>query len=160
MLNENLEFATAPQDVKDAFIGKVDKLPMNAGTKFFKRTGFPLVGPKGITAWWSFVETTKLPSGIVADGLRQSEELAHRVGASHRDYQRVRAAVSERFGNSMRHLLIAELSVGVWGFAGKASGQKEFNDPELRNVYLIGGAVQVWIPNLTISHIHEIPRAI
>lgn len=50
--------------------------------------------------------------------------------------------------------LVIELLKTVWGFAGKTSGQLE--DEDVGNVYLIGGAYQLWIPNLTISHVKQI----
>ena len=115
-----------------------------------------MLGPNGITPWWSFVEQTRLPSGIVADGLRRSEELANRLGSSARNYQRVRAAVSDNFKNSMRHLLIVELINDVCGFVGKVMGQPEFADTKLNHVYLIGGSCQLWIPNLTLSHVRQV----
>jgi hypothetical protein len=58
----------------------------------------------------------------------------------------------------MANLLLVEINP-VWGFAGQASGQREFADdrPDLRHVFLIGGAHQVWVPNLTPQSVREIP---
>jgi hypothetical protein len=157
LLNEDFQFSGASKQVKDAFIGSPEKVPLSPGTKLYKWTDYPLVSPNGITPWWCFVIQRRLPSGMVADGFRRTEQLAARLGTTHRDYQRVRTAVSEQFQNTMQNLLVSELTLACWGFAGKAIGQQEFKDPQLKNVYLIGGKCQVWIPNLTVAHIRQIP---
>ena len=48
----------------------------------------------------------------------------------------------------MANLLVVQLKVPVWGFAGRCNGQPEFEDEEkdLGHVFLIGGAFQVLIP--------------
>ena len=156
-LNEKLTFASAPADARSAFIGTPDKVLLRRGTKLYKWTDYDLCGPRGITPWWSYVEQTHLPGGFVAEGFRTSETRARRLGVTHRQYQRVRSAVSEKFGNNLRVLLLTELLDDLWGFAGRTSGQPEFKDPALANVFLIGGKGQLWIPNLTVRHIREIP---
>jgi hypothetical protein len=156
-LNENLTFSTAPAEVKASFLGVPDKVWLAPGRKLFKWTDYPLVNNGRITPWWCFVERTGLPSGSVAEGFRDSEMRAHRLGVSHRKYQGVRAAISEKFNNKLENLLLAEITTGVWGFAGVTRGQAEFKDPKLANVYLIGGRGQLWIPNLTDADIREIP---
>ena len=105
----------------------------------------------------SYVKQTRLPSGFVADGFRTSEIMAGRLGVTHRQYQRVRSAVSENFNNNLQNLLLIELLDNVWGFAGTTSGQPEFKDPALANVFLIGGKGQLWIPNLMAAHVRRIP---
>jgi hypothetical protein len=59
----------------------------------------------------------------------------------------------------MTDLLMIQLNEPVWGFAGQASGQREFADEqrELQNVLLIGGAFQVWVPNLEPRHVTAVP---
>ena len=96
---------------------------------------------------------------MVADGFRTSEERAARLGKSHREFARARAAVSEQFGNTMKNLLVIQINVQVWAFAGQASGQREFADDQvdLKHVYLIGGAHQVWVPNLEPYHVTSMP---
>lgn len=156
-LNDNLAFSTAPTDVRSSFIGTPDKVLLRRGTKLYKWTDHDLVGPRGITPWWSYVEQTALPSGFVAEGFRTSEIRARRLGVAHRQYQKVRSAVSETFNNNLRNLLLIELLDYICGFAGRTSGQPEFKDPALANVFLIGGKGQLWIPNLTSRHIRPIP---
>ena len=156
ILNENYAFSSAPVDVRSAFIGTPEKILLRRGKKLYKWTDYELNNPVGITPWWSFVEQTRLPGGFVAEGFRTSETMAHRLGVTHRQYQKVRSAVSEQF-NKLENLLLVELLRDAWGFAGRTRGQPEFKDPALANVFLIGGKGQVWIPNLTPSYMREIP---
>jgi hypothetical protein len=96
---------------------------------------------------------------MMAEGFRVAEERAARLGRSHRNFARARAAISDQFGNTMANLLLIEINQPVWGFAGQASGQPEFaaERPNLGHVFLIGGAHQVWVPNLTPQSVREIP---
>jgi hypothetical protein len=159
ILNEDLRFVDLDATVKLAFRGVPDRISLTPNVQLYKWTSHPLVHGTRITPWWSFVQTTRLPSGMVAEGFRIAEERAARLGKSHREFTRARAAVSGQFGNTMSNLLVIRLNVQVWGFAGQASGQREFADEEreLRDVYLIGGGHQVWIPNLTPRHVTPIP---
>ena len=95
----------------------------------------------------------------MAEGFRVSEERAARLGRTHRDFAKARAAISDRFQNSMTNLLVIQLKEPVWGFAGQASGQRQFaeDQADLQHVFLIGGAYQIWIPNLTLRHISALP---
>lgn len=150
VLNENVSFLSARSDDRRAFLGEPEKMLFRAGTRLYKWTSYPLVGEEGrITPWWSFVIRTHLPSGMVAEGFRDSESRARRLGVSHAEYQRVRGAVSEKFNNAMSKLLLVQLAKSVWGYAGTTSGQQEFKDPSLDHVYFIGGKCQVYVPNLT-----------
>jgi hypothetical protein len=153
-LNDSLRFEDADRSVREAFTRTPEKIRLPLGTRLCKWTTPALVDAYRLSPWWSFVESTRLPSGALAEGFRVSEERAKRLGRSHRDFARVRAAVSEQFGNPMTHLLVISLNEAVWGFVGQAGGQREFKDErvDLRNVLLIGGAWQVWVPNLTRQH--------
>jgi hypothetical protein len=159
ILNEGLRFESIDATVKRAFLRPAEKLLLSPRTRLYKWTDAPLNQGGRISPWWSFVETTPLPSGIVADGYRVSEERAKRIGRTHRQFARSRAAISGQFNNRLSNLLVIELSVPVWGFAGQASGQPEFarDQPELANVFLIGGAYQVWVPGLTPMYVKSIP---
>ena len=68
------------------------------------------------------------------------------------EFARSRNAVTEQW-NDMGSLMKAEFKKPVWGFAGRTSGQRKFNDPdhpaEQFNVVFIGGDFQLCIPNLT-----------
>ena len=159
LLNETCRFEAAAPTVKRAFLRTPEKIQLHARTQLYKWTNRPLLGNRGITPWWSFVESTRLPSGALAEGFRVAEERAARLGKPHREFARARAAISDQFDNSMSDLLVVTLHEAVWGFAGQASGQPEFRDDqvELRHVILIGGAWQVWIPNLTSRHVTALP---
>ena len=160
-LNENLRFEDVDPTVKRAFLRTPDRVLVAPGVRLYKWTNRPLTDGSRITPWWSFVESTRLPSGMLAEGFRVSEERAARLGKSHRNFARARAAISDQFGNTMAHLLLVQITQPVWGFAGQASGQREFADdrPELQHVFLIGGAHQVWLPNLEPRHVTQIPVA-
>jgi hypothetical protein len=159
ILNEGFRFDGVDATVKRAFLRPPEKLLLATRTHLYKWTDSPLNQGGQISPWWSFVETTQLPSGVIADGFRVSEERANRLKRTHREFARSRAAISGQFNNRLSKLVLIELSVQVWGFAGQASGQPEFarDQPELGNVFLIGGAYQVWIPGLTLTHAKSIP---
>ncbi len=157
-LNDALRFEDAPATVKGAFLRTPEKIQVNAGRQLYKWTTYQLL-KEPITPWWSFVESTRLPSGAMAEGFRVAEERARRIGRSHREFARARAAISDRFDNSMSDLLVVTLTEPVWAFAGQASGQPEFkaDEAERRHVFLIGGAWQLWVPNLTLRHVTALP---
>lgn len=159
ILNEGLRFESADATVKRAFLRPPEKLLLAARAQLYRWTDSPLNQGGRISPWWSFVETTQLPSGVVADGFRVSQERAKRIGRTDREFARARAAISAQFNNRLSKLLVIELCESVWGFAGQASGQPEFarDQPELANVFLIGGAYQVWVPSLTPMHVMSIP---
>lgn len=80
-LNSGLTFDQATvtrPDVRRAFVGgraeTAERLP--AGTKLYKWTQYPLVGRKGISPWWRFLEDATLANGRKADGLRQLQTYA------------------------------------------------------------------------------------
>jgi hypothetical protein len=99
------------------------------------------------------------PSGRLVEGFYVAEERAGRLGKSHRQFERSRAAISDQFGNAMTHLIVIRLTVDAWALAGQASGQPEFAKEHsgLQHVVLIGGAQQVWIPNLTPLCVQQLP---
>jgi hypothetical protein len=158
-LNESLRFEEADPVVRRAFLRTPEKVFLAPHVGLYKWTNSPLIDRMPVSPWWSFFESTPLPSGAVAEGFRVSEERANRLKRTHRDYARVRAAISGEFGNSMNELLMIQLNEPAWAFAGQASGQPEFakSRPELSNVLFIGGAHQVWLPNLTPQRITVVP---
>src|SRR5689334_18068689 len=101
-LNETLRFEDAPQTVRLAFLRTPERVLVAPHTSLYKWTNAPLIDRTPVSPWWSFVQTTPLPSGSVAEGFRVSEERANRLKKSHRDYARARAAISAEFGNSMK----------------------------------------------------------
>jgi hypothetical protein len=161
ILNEDLRFADIDASVKRAFLRVPEKIFLAPHVRLYKWTNRALSDGVRITPWWSFVESTRFPSGGIADGFRVSEERARRLGRSHREFARSRAAISDQFANTMVNLLVIQLSLPVWGFAGQASAQREFADDraDLGHVFLIGGAHQVWVPGLTLGHVAAVPFA-
>jgi hypothetical protein len=159
ILNENLELNRLPDTVRRAFLARPEKVLLKALVRLYKWTDQPLLAGAGISPWWSFVDATRLPSGALAEGFRVAEERARRLGTSHREFARRRAAISEQFGNTMKQLIVVQLITDAWALAGQASGQPEFakERSNLQHVFLIGGAHQVWIPNLTSQHVHQVP---
>ena len=159
VLNEGVRFESVDPSVKRAFLRTPEKMLLTAPVRLYKWTNRPLSDGARITPWWSFVETTRLPSGAHAEGFHVSEERAKRLGRSHREFSRSRAAISDQFDNTMATLLLVQIRQPVWGFAGQASGQREFADiqTDLANIFLIGGAYQVWVPNLTLHYVNPIP---
>jgi hypothetical protein len=159
ILNEGMDFDGADHEVRRAFLRQPEKVLLTPPARLYRWTNRPLVGPQGISPWWSFVESRMLPSGAVVEGFRISEDRARRLGRTHREFARSRAAISDDFRNTMTELLLVQLTTDVWGFAGQASGQPEFarERTDLQNVFLIGGAQQLWIPNLTALNVQVIP---
>jgi hypothetical protein len=154
VLNEALDFATARTDVKRAFLRPPQRILVADGTRLYRWSDRPLtVGD--IAPWWLFVESRPLPNGELFEGFRVAEERARRLGRSHREYDRARLALSEKFDNAMTKLLLVTMNVPAWGFAGQASGQHEFKDKRLDHVFLIGGAHQLWIPGLDYTHLRK-----
>jgi hypothetical protein len=156
-LNADFDFEKeATPSVRRAFQrGKPEsKILLNPGTLLYKWTESPLVNAGHITPWWFFVHPHGFPGGGKASGFIQAEARARRLGVDHRTFDRTRAAVTQQW-NSMSNLLLAELTEEVYGFAGKCLGQP--TDNNIENVYFIGGEYQVWIPNLSLQFIREIP---
>src|SRR4051812_8067573 len=104
ILNEDLRFENADATVKRAFLRVPEKVLLTPPMQLYKWTGRPLLDGSRITPWWWFVQATRLPTGVVAEGFRTSEERARRLGKSHRTFARARAAVSGQFGNTMENL--------------------------------------------------------
>jgi hypothetical protein len=152
-LNEGFDFnSIAMPDVRKAFRGLPSKEFLGAQTKLYKWTEHPLIGPKGITSWWSLVASFTLKNGTAVPGLQTLQERGARLGVHERDYSRVRSAVTEQW-NNMRNPLFIELIQPVWAWIGQASGQLANNNEP--NVLLIGGSYQVWLPNLTAQYVKQ-----
>lgn len=128
---------------------------LTPGTKLFKWTA-SIVGRKGVSAWWQFLEARQLGTGVNVPGIRELQTYAERLGVHDRDYNRARMAVTEQW-NKMTNAVAIELLAGAWGYLGKASGQrKDQDDPQ---VFFIGGEYQVWVPGLTVGQIRQIAMA-
>ena len=88
ILNEGLRFESVDATVTRAFLRPAEKMLLETRSRLYKWTDSPLNQGGRISPSWSFVETTQLPSGVVADGFRVSEERANRIGRTHREFAR------------------------------------------------------------------------
>lgn len=156
ILNDTAQFATiASNDVKAAFKNgaPVYKELLRAGAKLYKWTQYQLVGPKGITPWWSLLNDTTLQNGVTVPGF---DTVQKRIGGGFqnaRDYARARNAVTLQW-NQLTKPLVVELTQDVYAFIGITAHQRrDKDDPQ---VFLIGGDYQVWLPGLTIHHVRQI----
>ena len=157
-LNDSLDVDRIDATVRRAFLRRPQKLLLQPGVRLYRWTNEPVLGTSRISPWWSFVDATRLPNGELAEGLRVAEERARRIDRTHREFDRSRAAISDEFRNTMSHLIVGRLTTAAWGLAGQASGQPEFAKArqDMQNVVLIGGAHQIWIPNLTAAHLQQV----
>jgi hypothetical protein len=145
MLNEDLQLTALPADVRRAFVGKIQRQPLPAGHELYKFTHHPLFKPDGtVTPWWSSVE----PLTPEDPGLEGTLKRAADLGVAAAEFVRARTAVTRQW-NRMSGLLVVRLLVTVVGFAGRCANQQMDDAPEFANVVFIGGAWQLYIPNLT-----------
>jgi hypothetical protein len=150
-LNEDYDFANAEEHVRRAFLGTPTRTELRQGTQLYRFTNGPLSSTPAdaVSGWWLPIITMPTAAGMVVDGFRVNEQRATRLNLSHREYLRARAAISEKFDNTMKHLMLVALKASMWAFVGLSAGQRQFKDQrDLRHVYLIGGATQIWIPRL------------
>ena len=156
VLHESAIFdSIASAEVKAAFKtgSPVFKELLRAGTKLFKWTQYPLVGPRGITPWWSLLNDTTLRNGVTVPGFAT---LQKRMGGGFdkaRDYARARNAVTMQW-NHLSKPLVIELLQDVFAFIGITAHQRrDQNDPK---IFFIGGDYQVWLPGLTIHYVRQV----
>lgn len=152
VLNANVEFSSASEQDQKAFIERFTvKRLFPAGYELYKFTQYPLANSDGaVTRWWSSVA----PLDDDDPGFHTSSQRASGLGVSGQQFARARSAVTAQW-NAMDGLLRARLLLPVYGFVGRCSHQKFDERPEYANVVYIGGAWQLWIPNLTVKEIAE-----
>jgi hypothetical protein len=164
-LNRGLSFQSLTQEQRDSF--SPSPLPVlvrfETGDCVYKWTSYSLVNPKNgrITEYWCPWKSFKIGSAEIP-GFKELRMRYRNVGGSvgrPQEFARSRNAVTEQW-NEMDSLLKAEFRKPVWGFAGRTSGQRKFNDPdhpaEQFNVVFIGGDFQLCIPNLTPDWIQKL----
>lgn len=145
MLNQDIDLATQPALVRHAFLGTPRRTLLVAGHKLFKFSHDPLFKPDGgVSPWWSSVE----PLEDGDPGLEQTLARAARLGVPAADFARARSAVTRQW-NKMSGLLLVRLLTPVFGLAGRCASQRYDEGSEFANVMWIGGAWQLYIPNLT-----------
>jgi hypothetical protein len=158
-LNAKLEFSTLPPQTQNAFLGRsASKICFLPGVEFYKFTQFGPFGPNGhASPWWFGVK----PLGPGDPGLEGILRCAEELRVNPQDFARARAAVTKEW-NSMSGLLVIRLLRSAWGLVGRCSSQPmhlTHGRPELRNVAWIGGAWQVYVPNLSSNDFHLISQA-
>jgi len=152
VLNEDLPFHSAAPEVKQAFSGGFpQKLLLHPGLQLYKFSQYDLFRDGKATAWWSSVE----PMNNFDTGLEKLLERAEGTGRSQTEFARARNAVTHQW-NSMSGLLLTSLMSPVYAFVGRVAAQPYDERSAYSNVVFIGGAVQLWIPNLTTSDIRKL----
>jgi hypothetical protein len=150
-LNQGIVFSDAPNAVRRTFRGgQAEKCILSPGTQLYKFTQHPLLHQGRVSPWWSSVK----PICPRDTGLEVLLRRAERLGVSANTFARARNAVNHQW-NSMDGLLVVTLKTPVYAFFGPAAHQ-QYDDlrPDLRNVVFIGGAIQLWLPNLSLSFVH------
>ena len=163
MLNHDYVFETmAPEDTRRAFTVAfgVHRVLLDARTRLYKLTSHPMVGSRGVTPWWHFLDTTTVRLGngapFQADGFAVARERAARLGVSNRDFGRARAAVSLPW-NEMKNVLAVALNQPTYAFFGRNSGMPvDVDAADASSVMFIGGAFQLFIPDLKQHHVRLI----
>ena len=119
--------------------------------QLYKFTGYPLFRPDGsVTAFWFSLEPVEEGDTGLAGLQQRSVILTSETPIT----ARARGAVTRQW-NPMTGLLRARLLAPVYGFVGQCSCQPIDEAPWLSNVFFIGGAWQLWIPNLSAQTITQ-----
>ncbi|HMP03192.1 MAG TPA: hypothetical protein PKD86_17645 [Gemmatales bacterium] len=167
-LNDSLVFVHAPAGVRQAFqCGTARRHEFAAGWELFKFTGFEAFQPdrRGnrslgtpLSPWWCSI----LPvPGTDIPGLDDYRSQADQLGLSMLEYAREYLAVMHSWNSladtqmGLAKIQKVKLQKPVYGFYGKVQRQANDRVP-LRQPgrlggrsFLAGGAIQIWIPNLT-----------
>lgn len=159
ILNEELKWSDVSADVRSKFVGgqATRRLFRAWSDEFYKLSSWSLFKPDGtVTPWWSSVQ----PIDGGDPGLQGTLERAERMGVSAAPFVRARAAVTSQAsgGNDLTGVLRMKLRVSAYGFFGRCSGQPYSDEPGYSNVLWIGGAYQIWIPNLTSREAAQVSR--
>jgi hypothetical protein len=150
ILNDTIRFEMAPQKVRKAFRRQqATKKLLHSCRQLYKFTGYPLFRPDGSVTpfWFSVIPITPGDTGLA--GLQERSVV---LTSEESTTARARGAVTRQW-NPMTGLLRARLVAPVYGFIGQCSGQPIDEAPS--NVFFIGGAWQLWIPNLTAQTITQ-----
>jgi hypothetical protein len=150
ILNDTIRFEMAPENVRKAFRRQqATKKLLHSGHQLYKFTGYSLFRPDGsVTPFW-FSVSPITPGDTGLAGLQERSVVLTSEAST---TARARGAVTRQW-NPMTGLLRARLVAPVYGFIGQCSGQPIDEAPS--NVFFIGGAWQLWIPNLTAQTITQ-----
>jgi hypothetical protein len=151
ILNEFLSTAELDAGVKRAFTGgRLLRKLLPAGTELYKFTDRTIsLSSDHISPWWSAVE----PIAPGDTGLAELGVRAERLNVLPKDFARARSAVTKQW-NPMSQLVLIRTTIPAFCFIGRCSAQLvDETASHLRNVVFMGGAWQVYLPNLNRSHL-------
>ena len=164
-LNHGLSFQALTETQQKSF--RPTPIPvlvrMEAGDCVYKWTQYSaLVNPRGaISEYWFPWEELRVGSQQIP-GFKELRTRHRNVGGGvgrPQQFARVLGAVTEQW-NDMSAIVKAQFLKPVWCYVGQTSGQRKFNDPkhpcEQDNIFWIGGAYQLVIPNLTTDWIKKL----
>lgn len=152
-LNWDLSFSALKAEDRNAFMREPEKKRLD---KKFQLYRWGIVTPgRDFSPWWSSVE----PLAADDPGLSGNLQLAGQLSIGLDAYERSRKAVSYGFGNPMNNLLLVALLEPTWALVGRCSNQPVLDQNNLPHVVYIGGAYQVYIPNLNAGNVKLLKNA-
>jgi hypothetical protein len=129
-------------------------IEMKSGTELFKySTPYPFNSSRGLwSPWWNLrnAQNILLNNGRLhlCSGLGEHLSRADFPGGNPVRLARVRSAVKYEW-NDLQTLFLVQLTVNAWGMFGQNAGLSvSTSDPKFANVFFIGGAYQVFVPQL------------
>ena len=144
ILNDDIDFSSAAQDVKDSFRGPPTKTIFKTDELIYRfisirdveyRDGTKQGSPLFESAWW-----------VPAETFRAVTKRAFRTKQSFTEAARAGLAVTREWNPHMDWIVIARMKDPVYGWVGPTAGQREYKDDA--QVWLIGGLDQIWMPGL------------
>lgn len=139
-----------------AFVGQFGMHPVQlaCNTDLYKYSGDYPFRPEFSrwSPWWNARSGTRhtLKDGTAVSWTGLAPRLTAAMEGDFSDVRvaRIRSAVKHEW-NTMRNLFIARLTVTTWAWLGQCKGQRVSDtDPDYKNLYLAGGDLQYYIPNL------------
>jgi hypothetical protein len=144
ILNHDVEFSQAPQLVRDAFSGPPSRKVFQTHDTIYRVVSIRDVEYRdGTVGGNSLFES---PWWIPEHTFRQITLRAHRTGRSITAVARAGLAVTHEFNPHMDWIAVVKMRNPAYGWVGKTAGQPEFKGQ--RQVWLMGGLEQIWLPGL------------
>lgn len=144
ILNDDLDFANADKQVREAFLGPPSKQIFKTDDRIYRIVSLKDVvyrdGTRGGNAlfqspWW-----------IPKDTFHTITSRANRLKQPLNAVARSGLAVTREFNPHMDWIAVVRMKEPAYGWTGRTAHQPEFKDK--REVLLIGGLVQIWLPGL------------
>ena len=174
VLNETLVFIHQPAGVQAAFVGKsARRTLLLAGMELYKFTGYDVVPTRAgsnYSPWWAAIQP--LPD-TEDPGLDGHIAAAQAAGVSMMEYARETFAVMLGWNSlsipqlGMARVVRIRLTQPVYAFGGLCQRMRETVNPKrvigkvnprkspLNPPTFMGGAYQLYIPNLTAAHVQS-----